>query len=198
MRIWKSSANFSEGFRKVHKRQTTLSSQSSEAVYLWRPRLQEYDSMGWVKPYLLGDYAETVLRENAFFLMLRVKSKSKLMSYLVKEHCVIVLRLEPQRKVIATADQENGLNEQWEYIENNLMGSLSRDENLRAEMLSFLESKFEIFADMEAQQKAKADADALFIKTFHLEDESMIYCTSSDPTTLIPGFSLPKLAMARC
>lgn len=133
--------------------------------------------MGWVKPFLLGDYSETLLNENAFFAMLRVKSKSKLMSYLTKEHCVIVLKCEPQRKVIASADTEASLNEQWDWIEQNLMGTLSTDINLRAEMLTFLESKFDIFADMEAQQKLKAEADALFADTFQLEDESMIWCT---------------------
>ena len=134
--------------------------------------------MGWVKPYLLGDYAESVLKENGFFSMLKVKAKSKLLSYITREHCVIVLRLEPQRKVIATGETEASLQEQWDWIQQNLMNTLSTDENLRPEMLAFLESKFEIFADLEAQQKAKAEADALFVNTFHLEDESMICCTS--------------------
>lgn len=133
--------------------------------------------MGWVKPYVLGEYSETVLRENGFFSMLRVKAKSKLMSYITREHCVIVLRLEPQRKVIATADQESGLREQWDWIEQNLMQSLTDDQNLRPEMLSFLESKFEIFADMEATEKAKAEADAIFKSRFQLEDEAVIHCT---------------------
>lgn len=133
--------------------------------------------MGWVKPYTLGDLSETVLRENAFFAMLRVKAKSKLMSYLTKEHCVIVLKVDPQRKVVATADQESGLQEQWEWIEQNLIATLTDDENLRGEMITFLESKFEIFADMEATQKAKAEADAIFKSRFHLEDEMVIHCT---------------------
>ena len=141
--------------------------------------------MGWVKPYLLGDYAETVLKENSFFSMLRVKAKSKLMSYITREHCVIVLRLEPQRKVIATSDQEASLQEQWDWIEQNILSTLSNDENLRSEMLAFLESKFEIFADTEAQQKAKAEADALFVTTFNLEDESMICCTFQFPSMIL-------------
>jgi hypothetical protein len=132
--------------------------------------------MGWVKPYVLGDYSEVVLKENGFFSMLRLKAKSKLMSYLTREHCVIVLLLDPHRKVIATADQEASLQEQWDWIQQNILATLSNDENLRTEMLTFLESKFEIFADLEAQQKAKAEADTLFANTFHLEDESMICC----------------------
>jgi len=152
--------------------------------------------MGWVKPYDLGDYAETVLQENVFFSMLKVKAKSKLMSYITREHCVIVLRLEPHRKVIATADSEAVLQEQWDWIEQNLMNTLSMDANLHAEMLTFLESKFEVFADLEAQQKAKAEADALFTNTFHLEDESMICCTLPSPRPLQRAFcpSFPLLA----
>lgn len=133
--------------------------------------------MGWVKPYALGEYVETALRENAFFAMLKVKAKSKLMSYLTKEHCVIVLRVEPQRKVIATADQESGLQEQWDWIEQNLMSSLTEDQNLRGEMMTFLESKFEILSDMAESEKAKAEADALFKSRFKLEDEMVIHCT---------------------
>lgn len=117
--------------------------------------------------------------------MLRVKAKSKLMSYITREHCVIVLRLEPQRKVIATSDQEATLQEQWDWIEQNILSTLSNDENLRSEMLAFLESKFEIFADTEAQQKAKAEADALFVNTFNLEDESMICCTFQFPRSIL-------------
>lgn len=132
--------------------------------------------MGWVKPYVLGDLSEVLLKENGFFAMLRVKPKSKILSYLTREQCVIVLKLDNQRKVIASADDEATLQEQWDWIENNLLGTLSTDENLRAEMLTFLESKFEVFADLEAQKKSKAEADALFRTTFQLEDEAMICC----------------------
>jgi hypothetical protein len=156
--------------------------------------------MGWVKPYFLGEYAETLIKENAFFALLRLKAKSTFMSYLTREHFVIVILLEPQRKVIATADSEANLKEQWDWIDQNIMGTLSTDANLRTEMLAFLESKFEIFADLEAQQKAKAEADALFKNTFHLEDESMIWCAlpfrtmphrKSPLCCPILGFSIP-------
>lgn len=150
--------------------------------------------MVWVKPYAIGEYSETVLRENAFFSMLRVKAKSKLMSYLTKEHCVIVLRLEPQRKVVATADQEAGLQEQWDWIEQNMMTSLTEDENLRSEMMTFLESKFEVMSDLEASTKAKAEADALFKARFRLEDEMVIHCTSVRKGRL-PPFPAPSTVL---